>query len=127
MLKAAALAVASYICPGATWYYPALVTRVLDGDTLEAQVYITPRLQFTTHLRLLGVDTPELHDKDPVQKARAKEAQAYTAQKVLVKQILVHWCGEDSFGRVLAEVYVGSENLAETLVKLGLGAPYTGK
>lgn len=65
------------------WHYRARVGYAHDGDTLEGAVvdlgigvtYTAPR-----GLRLLGVNSPELHDADPVKKAAAEAARAFTTQ-----------------------------------------------
>jgi micrococcal nuclease len=78
----------------------ALVARAVDGDTLA--------LTDGRKVRLIGVDTPELHHpKKPVQ-AFAAAAQAFTAQAVagqIVRLVFEKARPFDRYGRLLAYVY----------------------
>lgn len=55
------------------------VTRVVDGDTVE----IEPAVRGRTDLRLIGVDSPELSDSQPL----AQEAADFTTQRLEGEQV----------------------------------------
>lgn len=78
----------------------AVVARAVDGDTLE--------LTDGRKVRLLGVDTPELHHaRKPVQ-AFATAARTFTSNAITgktVRLLFEKWKPIDKYGRLLAYVY----------------------
>jgi micrococcal nuclease len=90
-----------------------LVTRVIDGDTLE--------LSTGQKVRLIGVDTPDTKDpRQPVQ-ALGKDASAFTTQLVEGKHVRLEFDVQrlDQNQRLLAYVYVGDVMLNAELVQQG--------
>src|SRR6185437_3945675 len=90
------------------YWYKATIERVIDGDTLIADEI---DLGFHTSLknqriRLLDVDAPELRDKDEELKRLAFEAKDFVASLVEGKEIIIRSTGFDSFGRILAHVWI---------------------
>jgi micrococcal nuclease len=94
----------------------ALVTRVVDGDTLEVRF----RGELLT-VRLIGIDTPESVAPDEPVQCYALEAAAYTADRLEGRRVLLRFDVEriDPFGRTLAYVWLGEELFNETLVREG--------
>jgi endonuclease YncB( thermonuclease family) len=90
---------------------PAVVTNVVDGDTIDVDLNGTIQ-----RVRFIGVDTPEVGD------CLADQATARTTALTLGKAVtLVKDTSEvDRFGRLLRYVYVGTEHVGETLVREGL-------
>lgn len=74
------------------------VRNVYDGDTLT--------LVDERKVRLLGIDTPELKEKQPY----ADEAKNYTNLRCYQRSVWLVIDGEDHYGRILAHVYVPSED-----------------
>lgn len=92
----------------------ARVTRVVDGDTIE----VSPPVQGTEDVRLIGVDTPEVFGgEEPC----GPEASAFTKEQLTGEQIQLEFDEErtDRFGRALAYVRTGDELFNETLVRQG--------
>lgn len=102
-----------------TFNYPAHVTRVVDGDTVAADVWLTPTIHEEMRLRLLDIDTPELDSHDQDERKRAVAAAAYTGSRVLGQQLVVHTEAFDHFGRHLAYLWIGDECLNDTLLVQG--------
>ncbi len=97
--------------------FEATVTRVIDGDTLEADD--------GTHvhrIRLVLVDAPELSE------AGGPEARDYLTSLCLGKHALVDeddfQVGDDPYGRVLAVVYCGGTNANAAMISSGSADPY---
>ncbi|MDP2417733.1 thermonuclease family protein [Hydrogenophaga sp.] len=90
--------------------YTARVTRVSDGDTLWVKPLAGGRYQ---KLRLDGVDAPEICQSGG---PAAREA---LASRVLDQVVTVRVRALDSYGRGLAKVSVGGEDLAAALVRGG--------
>ena len=90
-----------------------LVTRVIDGDTIE--------LANGEKVRYIGVDTPELHH--PQKEVEYYAQEAYEANRRLVegKRVRLELDVEerDRYGRILAYVYVDDLMVNEWLVANG--------
>lgn len=98
------------------------VVRVVDGDTVYV-AFKCMKKYYKFNCRILGIDTPEMHKHGELA-VMAKQA---TINFCLDKICTVK-CGEfDNFGRLLVEVFVGNENLADYLVKKKLAKVYDGK
>ncbi len=101
----------------------ATVTRVVDGDTIE----ISPALDGTTDVRLIGVDTPETKEPGCAPQPYGAEASSY-AESVLSGQevgLELGVEGTDRYGRLLAYVYTqDGEMFNEDLVEGGYARAY---
>ncbi len=100
--------------------YRAEIIRVIDGDTIEARIFIFPQLQAIYKVRLADIDTPELRGKCPQEKQRAREAKAYLQQLLPPKsEVTLHINDKfDGFGRLLAQVHHDMHgNIAELLLQ----------
>ncbi|MBI3595545.1 MAG: thermonuclease family protein [Nitrospirae bacterium] len=96
------------------------VTRAVDGDTIV--------LADKERVRLIGVDTPELHHpRKPVQ-YYAEEAYRFTQRIVEGKKVRLEydWQRRDRYGRLLAYVYLPDGTfLNAELIRQGYGHAYT--
>jgi micrococcal nuclease len=116
---------------GPAYLYKATVTNIVDGDTIDAVVDMGFRLKSELRLRLLGVNTPELHSKDLAERTAAQNAKKYVDSTVLGKEVVIRTEKADAFGRYLADVfYVNSaglqRNLNDDLISLGFAVPFKG-
>ena len=107
------------------------ITRVIDGDTVEIAVDFLPEpLPPKLSIRVMGIDTPEKAPRAQcdAEAALAKKATAFTKNAVAnaleVEVVILKW---DKYGgRVLGEVYLDHQSLAESLVSAGLARHYKG-
>lgn len=91
---------------------PGHISRVIDADTFTLFDVDLPAEE---RIRLLGVDAPEIRDSlGPV-------ARTYTVEWLMRGPFVMEACKRDSFGRLLATVVRGSDTLAVSLVRAGLG------
>jgi micrococcal nuclease len=90
----------------------AKVTRVLDGDTVE--------LENGDKIRYLLVDTPEVSGGGD---CFGEEARQFNSDLVLGKTIQISYDVEctDKFGRTLAYVSVGGQEINSLLIQRGYG------
>ena len=110
---------------------PYEITRVIDGDTVEIAVDFLPSpLPPKLSIRVMGIDTPEKAPRAQcdAEAALAKKAGAFTknavANALYVDIKILKW---DKYGgRVLGEVYLDHQSLAESLVSAGLARHYEG-
>jgi len=94
-----------------------LVTRVIDGDTIEVSIAGT-----IYKVRYIGLDAPELDDKRPEYCALAQEATRYNRQLVEGKTVRLEKdiSETDKYGRLLRYVYVDDIFVNAKLVRQGL-------
>lgn len=103
-----------------------------DGDTFMVKLDgcdCLPKLFQTQAVRLLGCDTPEIHDTRPDMASKAQEAKAFTADRIKAGQIVtLHDVRRDKYGgRMLAKVEVDGRDLCAELIAAGLAREYWGK
>lgn len=104
------------------------VLRVVDGDTLVARARIWLGQTVETHVRLAGVDAPELRGKCAEEKARALAAREALARLVGDGPVMLADIESDKYGgRVLARVATGAHgDIAAALVAGGYVRAYGG-
>jgi len=110
--------------------YQAVITRVIDGDTVELRVVIWPQIETTARIRLLGVDAPELKGKCADERKRALEAKAFLEKLLPVKsRVEIKNVKPDKYaGRYDAVLWTSSgESASEKLIVAGLARPYNGE
>lgn len=89
------------------------VIRVIDGDTFEIEGGIK--------VRLIGIDTPEMKNKNKTIDCFAQEAKDMLTKLILNKNItLIKDVSEtDKYGRLLRYVYIDNQFINDILVKEG--------
>jgi endonuclease YncB( thermonuclease family) len=110
---------------------PYEITRVIDGDTVEIAVDFLPSpLPPKLSIRVMGIDTPEKAPRAQcdAEAELAKKASTFTKNAVAnaleVDIKILKW---DKYGgRVLGDVYLDHQSLAESLVSAGLARHYEG-
>ena len=122
----------------------ARVVDVHDGDTITI-VFFFRGLPIKYHIRMLGYDSPEMRptlatsDRD-LHKAAAECAKRHLESMILNKVVLVGFCKEEKFGRLMGNVYLDSHHpftptgsLGESecanaaMISRGYGKRYDGK
>ena len=111
------------------FHYQAKLIRVIDGDTIEADVDLGFHTWTKRTIRLFGIDTPEIRTKDLEEKKKGIAARDFVldwftnngARFILKSQDL------DKYGRCLGLVTSVDESINElntTLLKTGHAKPY---
>lgn len=105
----------------------AKVVKVYDGDTCTC-VFDTYGLGLYKHsVRLVGIDTPEIHGKSPEEKEAARKVRDFVRAKILGQIISLTCMGSDKYGRVLGIITGPSgEVINEMLVSNGMALKYDG-
>lgn len=106
------------------YVYKAKVEKVIDGDTIEATIDVGFHLFTRRRLRLLRVNTAELHALEGEVRAKAASAKERMTALLSGKDILIRTEKSDSFGRFLAEVWLGDMNVNDWLLSEGLAVPF---
>jgi micrococcal nuclease len=96
---------------------PAYVTRVVDGDTVEARIGAE-----IEDVRLIGVDTPETVKPGAPVDCFGPQASAFTHRVLEQRPVRLVFGVErrDVYGRLLAYVYIGHRFVNAELVRRGL-------
>lgn len=105
--------------------YRATILRVLDGDTIEAEVSLGFDVVVKTKFRFYGIDTPEKNSKDTTIKELARQASDFT-KSFTGKEVTIESLGKDKYGRWLAVVHHDQVNINEELINRGLAKFYIG-
>ena len=116
--------------PGVT--YDAVITRVIDGDTVAFQADFLPApLKKELSIRVFGVDTPEkgFRAQCPSEAQRGEAATAFTKQAIATSQkrqiVLMDW---DKYGgRVLGDIILDGRSLRQGLIANGFAREYYGE
>ena len=88
------------------------VSRVIDGDTVV--------LADGSHIRMLGMNAPETTSKEKW----AEDAKVFLTNLVNNKTVRVESEGKDLYGRTLAWLFLGNENVNQAVVEAGYANPY---
>ena len=112
----------------------AVVTRVLDGDTVECTVdCLFDIKQADLQIRLFGIDTPEMNSSKPDLRIKARAAKERLTELVLGKEVkLTSYknidanLDTDKFGRYLAIIHLEGVNINQQLIDEGHGVVYFG-
>lgn len=130
--------------PTAKYIYNAEVIRVVDGDTVIANVDVGFDMWKRCNIRLHGIDTPETRTRDLNEKAAGNAAKEYLINLLLDhdNKFVLESKGLDKYGRCLgiiwttwhlSETYPGisgdrpmSLSLNDMLVQEGHAVPYFG-
>lgn len=104
------------------------VTSIYDSDTFRVNIKLFPDiLGERVPIRVAGVDTPEMKGKCQKEILLARKAKQITvaalrgAHKIELKNIQ-----RGKYFRIVADVYIDGQNLAETLIGSGLAVRYYG-
>jgi len=102
--------------------YEALITRVIDGDTMDFEIDLGFGIKYNSRLRLYGVDTPEVRGDERSKGLAVKEAVRILIENKKVILKTHKWKGK--YGRYVAKIIVAkgmlNMDLSEYLVSMGM-------
>ena len=105
----------------------AAVTRVLDGDTLEVRAEVWLGIELTSHVRIRGIDAPELHGTCAAERTMAEAARDRLTQLAGDSIRLAHIAQDKYGGRVDTDVVNASgTDLKAAMIAAGLARAYDG-
>ena len=108
---------------------PEQIVDVYDGDTFKIDLpHLHPLFGKEIAVRLFGVDTPEMKGTSDKVKALAKEAQQLT-EKALTEANIIELRNPQrgKYFRIISEVWIDGESLANMLKAKGLAKDYDGQ
>ncbi len=106
------------------YIYNAIVTKVVDGDTLDLEVDLGFSVKVEHRIRLHGVDAYETSlrgDTTEEEKQKGIEAKAFLIERLLRKKVVIETIKDKKgkYGRYLANVCIDGKMVSEMLVKKG--------
>jgi len=108
------------------------VIKVVDGDTIDADIDLGFNISLTKRVRLSGVDTPESRTTDLKEKKLGFESKEWLKHKLeFAKDVLIKTELPDStekYGRILGNLYVNNEELSlnQQMIDEGYALAYDG-
>ena len=109
--------------------YKAKLDRVIDGDTIDANIDLGFDITIHKRIRLTGIDTPESRTRDLEEKARGLASKARLVELLGDGDFMLESREVGKFGRVLGTIYTIAEesiNINDTLVEEGYAVEYHG-
>ena len=110
--------------------YKCNITRIVDGDTVDAEIDLGFDIVYKSRVRLYGIDTPESRTRDLDEKARGKLASQFLSTNILHADNLVIQTKLDKkgkFGRVLGVIVADDVDLNQAMIDNYLAVAYTGQ
>ena len=120
--------------------YHAIVTEIVDGDTLTIDIDLGFDVKFRNQrIRLLGIDTPESRTKDVVEKTFGLASKKYVSDFIAAcgNDVIVRTHisddtdenGREKFGRLLGEIINPNTNavLNDELIAKNYAVKYLGE
>lgn len=111
------------------YIYKIKVTRVIDGDTIDAEIDLGFNMTLSKRIRLHGIDTPETRTRDKEEKLRGFAAKRRLQQIVDEQSNILYLKSLDQgkFGRcigVLFEENFDDQSINDLLVQEGHAVVY---
>jgi len=93
-----------------------LVHKVVDGDTIDADIDLGFDISLTKRIRLAGIDTPESRTADAYEKKLGLQAKEWLKHKLEnAKDIIIKTELPDStekYGRIIGHLYINGEEVS---------------
>jgi micrococcal nuclease len=102
--------------------YTALITNVVDGDTIDATIDCGFSIDHRLRLRLTGIDTAETHTP------YGKATKVWLEPLLEGRTVTLKTYKPDKYGRYLAAVYLTPESVSvnDQMVQAGVAKGYFG-
>jgi len=109
------------------------ITKVIDGDTIDADIDLGFDISLTKRIRLAGVDTPESRTADANEKKYGIESKEWLkhqlegATNIIIRTELPD--STEKYGRILGNLFVGNDHLHslnEKMIAEGYAWEYDG-
>ena len=110
------------------YVYNAKCTRVVDGDTIDAQIDLGFDVHKKIRIRMVGINTPESRTRALEEKKRGLAAK-YRVKELLDSQenkFILHSQGVGKYGRCLGVIFLGESKLQDILLEEGHAVEYFG-
>ena len=114
--------------------YKATLMRVVDGDTIDAEIDLGFKIFIKERIRLMGIDTPESRTRNLAEKSWGKAASARLSQLLEEANgeftLVTKKQKKGKFGRILGTLSISTKDgivdANQVLIDEQLAIPYTG-
>ena len=106
--------------------YKARLDRVVDGDTIDAEIDLGFDVKIKKRIRFVGIDTPESRTRDLEEKARGLASKDRLIDLLKDGKFTLESKEVGKYGRVLGVLLVNDLNINKTLVEEGYAVEYWG-
>jgi micrococcal nuclease len=108
------------------------VTKVVDGDTIDADIDLGFDISLTKRIRLAGIDTPESRTTNLKEKALGLESKEWmkktlaNAKDILIKTELPD--STEKYGRIIGHLFINGQetSLNNQMIDEGYALAYDG-
>ena len=108
------------------------ITKVVDGDTIDADIDLGFDISLTKRIRLAGVDTPESRTSDANEKKYGLESKEWLkhslqdAKNILIKTELPD--STEKYGRIIGHLFINDQekSLNDQMIVEGYAWTYDG-
>jgi micrococcal nuclease len=103
------------------------INRIIDGDTLDAEINLGFNITIRQKIRLGGINAPETKTTDLQEKEKGLNAKEWLTKKLNTTEPLkIRTEKEDKYGRILGWIYVGDDNISinNHMIEEGYAKPY---
>ena len=108
------------------------ITKVVDGDTIDANIDLGFDISLTKRIRLAGIDTPESRTRNLEEKALGLESKEWLKKSLEgAKDILIKTEKPDStekYGRIIGHLFINGQetSLNNQMITSGYALAYDG-
>ena len=106
--------------------YKAKLDRVVDGDTVDANIDLGFDITIHKRIRLAGIDSPESRTRDLEEKQRGLASKDRLIDLLKDGKFTLESKEVGKYGRALGILTVGETNINKTLVEEGYAVEYWG-
>jgi endonuclease YncB( thermonuclease family) len=100
--------------------YKGKILRVIDGDTIEAAIFLGFNISIKKKIRIIGINAPETRSRDEKTKQAAFAAKKRLEELFPTKDLVIESKGFDKYGRCLAVVHSDAGDVGQILLNEGL-------
>lgn len=102
------------------------VLRVIDGDSLLVEIKLWFGQTVIEHVRIAGIDAPEMKGRCASEIEAARGARQYLAGLVGGRDVELRDVRREKYGRALARVAAGGVDVSTQMIDTGQARPYGG-
>ena len=106
--------------------YRAKLIKIIDGDTIDAEIDLGFNISVKKRVRFLGINAPETRTRDLVEKRAGLKVKSRLEALFDASDgtFTLKSHGVGKFGRCLGEIFIDKVNINELLLKEGLVTKY---
>ena len=122
------IAIFGIMLTGTAVAVPARVGNIIDGDTFSAVVKLDGDIGISVRVRVLGIDTPEIHGACEYERKMAAAAREKLAEMIPPGTTveLTNVRDDKYLGRIDANVADGRGDIGARMIRAGLARKYRG-